>query len=84
MSRSVVREERTTFRRPTNVSLDDALVTDAKELGINISRACEAGLERQISEERNRRWKEDNREATEAYNAYIEKYGLPLERYRLF
>jgi antitoxin CcdA len=84
MSRSAVREAKTPFRRPTNISLDSAMIEDAKELGINISRACEQGLAKQISEERGRRWLEENREAIEASNAYVAEHGLPLEKYRLF
>jgi len=79
-----VREDRTAFRRPTNVTLDEQLVAAAKELGINLSRACEQGLSDAVSAERIRRWQEETREATEAYNEYIATYGLPLERYRQF
>lgn len=78
------RDEERVVRRATNISLDGELVDLARELGVNISRACEAGLAKTVSAERNRRWQEENREATEAYNDYIEKHGLPLERYRLF
>ena len=84
MSRSSVREGKTPFRRPTNISLDSAMIEDAKELGINISRACEQGLSEEIRAERNRRWKEENREAIEGWNAWVEEHGLPLERFRLF
>jgi antitoxin CcdA len=31
-------------RKATNLSLDEKLVAEAKELGVNLSRACEAGL----------------------------------------
>ncbi|MET4666765.1 type II toxin-antitoxin system CcdA family antitoxin [Sphingomonas sp. PvP056] len=79
-----VREDRTAFRRPTNVTLDEQLVASAKELGINVSRACEQGLSDAVSAERIRRWQEDNREATEAYTEYLATYGLPLERYSQF
>ncbi|WP_010186080.1 type II toxin-antitoxin system CcdA family antitoxin [Sphingomonas sp. PAMC 26605] len=81
---SRVREDRAAFRRPTNLSLDEQLVADAKALGINVSRACEVGLDAEIRAERNRRWKEENREATAAWAEYVETYGLPLERYRQF
>lgn len=81
---NAVREERTVPKRATNVSLDAKLVADAQALGINLSRACEEGLAKRISEEKNRRWREENQAATQAYNAYIEKYGLPLGRYRMF
>ena len=32
-------------RRPTNVTLQANLLAEAKQLGINISEACEAGLQ---------------------------------------
>ena len=84
MARYSVRETKAPFRRPTNISLDSAMIEDAKELGINISRACERGLSEEIRAERNRRWQEDNREAIEASNAYVAEHGLPLEKLRLF
>jgi len=84
MTRPAVREAKAPFRRPTNVSLDAAMIEDARELGINISRACEEGLAKQISEERGRRWKEENREAIAEWNAYVAEHGLPLERFRQF
>jgi len=71
-------------RRSTNVSLAADLVAEAKALEINVSRACEAGLEAALKEERGRRWIEENRAAAEASNAWVEKHGLPLARYRQF
>ena len=75
--------DRTPLRRkPTNVSLDAALVADAKSLGINLSRACETGLAAELKAERERQWREENAEAIASSNAYVEKYGLPLAKYR--
>lgn len=71
-------------RSATNVSLDRAYVTEARELGINISQACERGLVEVIKEARVARWLEENREALDGYNRYIGEHGLPLEKYRLF
>jgi antitoxin CcdA len=79
-----VREDRSAFRRPTNVSLDARLVDEAKELGINVSRASEDGLAREVRAERIRRFHEENREAFDEYNRYVAEHGLPLEEYRLF
>ena len=31
-----------------------------------------------------RKWAEDNADIINAYNAMVEKYGLPLEKYRMF
>jgi antitoxin CcdA len=33
-------------KRATNISLDTAMIAMAKELGINVSQACEKGLAR--------------------------------------
>ena len=71
-------------RKATNVSLAAKLVEEAKALDINLSRACEAGLEAALKDERKRRWQEENRVAAEASNAWVEKHGLPLARYRQF
>jgi antitoxin CcdA len=71
-------------RKSTNLSLAAELVEEAKELQINVSRACEAGLETALKEERKRRWVEENRPAMEAWGAWHEEHGLPLEKYRLF
>lgn len=80
----MTRRERVTARKATNLSLDVDLVADARELGINLSRACEEGLRKEIAAERGRRWQEENAAGIAASNAYVEKYGLPLEKYRMF
>ena len=64
-----LREDGQPFRRPTNVSLDAGLVREARELSINISRACEEGLAQSIREARARQWREANREAL----AFVER-----------
>lgn len=71
-------------RRATNVSLDQDAVAEAKSLGINVSRACEAGLRAEIRRVTEERWQVANREAMAASNAWVERRGLPLARYRPF
>ncbi|MDQ8755045.1 type II toxin-antitoxin system CcdA family antitoxin [Sphingosinicella sp. LHD-64] len=71
-------------KRATNVSLRSDLIDEAKKLGINISEACEQGLEKEVARSRREVWLEQNREAIEAANAWVEKHGLPLARYRQF
>ena len=73
-----------TRTRPTNVSLDASLVEEAKALGVNISLASARGLEEAVKEARGKRWLEENRDALDSYNAWVEANGLPLEKYRLF
>lgn len=71
-------------RKATNVTLDTSLVAEARRLGLNLSRACEEGLIRQIAEEQGRIWKQENRKALESSNAFVERCGLPLSHHRQF
>ena len=73
-----------TGRKPTNVSLNTVLVAEAKRLGLNISRACEEGLARQIAEERALQWKRENADSMASWNEWAERGGLPLRRQRQF
>jgi antitoxin CcdA len=84
MSRSSVREPGAAFRRPINLSIDSALIDEAKALDINLSRACEEGLREQIRSEKSARWLAENQAAVTDWNAYVAEHGLPLERYRVF
>ncbi|HET9811258.1 MAG TPA: type II toxin-antitoxin system CcdA family antitoxin [Sphingomicrobium sp.] len=71
-------------RTATNVSLDAELVAEAKDLRVNLSQASQLGVENAVKEARAKRWLEENREALESSNAWVEKNGLPLAKYRLF
>lgn len=71
-------------RRAANVSLNAQAIADARELGINISKACEQGLVAEISKARAERWKRENAEAIASSNEWVEKHGLPLAKYRMF
>lgn len=70
--------------KPTNVSLDAALVQEAKVLGINISQASNWGLEEAVKKARAEKWLKENREALESSNSWMEANGLPFAKYRLF
>ena len=71
-----------TTMRPTNVSLRTDLLDRAKALGINVSSACERGLELRISETEAQRWLEENRAAIQSSNAYVDAHDLPLAKHR--
>jgi len=73
-----------TPKKATNVSISEALLADAKELQINVSRAAEAGLDRAIAEKRAEIWLQENRDALQSSNDYVERNGLPLAKYRQF
>lgn len=67
-------------KRATNLSLDQALLKDARALGVNISAAAEQGVRQALREA----WLEENREAMEAWGQWVEENGLPLEMSRMF
>lgn len=71
-------------RKATNVSLESGLVEEARRLGINLSRACEAGLANEIARAHARQWQIDNAEALASSNEWVERNGLPLDRHRQF
>lgn len=63
-------------RKATNLSLDAALVKEAQELKLNLSRILEESLRQAVKDERGRRWVEENKAAFEALNRFHEKYGI--------
>lgn len=71
-------------RQRTNVTIDPEYVTEARALGINLSEAFERGLVAAIAEARAARWLEENREALDSSNTWVEANGLPLAGKRLF
>ena len=71
-------------RKPTNLSLDGALLNEAKALGINISRSAEAGIAEAVKLHKQEKWLKENASALASSNAYVEANGLPLERHRQF
>jgi antitoxin CcdA len=71
-------------RRATNVSLPAQLIEEARRLGINISQACEQGLEAQVRKSLRDAWLEENLPALEAWNEWIRENGIPYAEYRQF
>ena len=71
-------------RRATNVTLPVELLAQARVLGLNVSQACERGLEAEISRRQALQWKEQNREAFASSNDYVERHGIPLAKFRQF
>ena len=71
-------------RRATSMTLDAALLDEARALGVNVSRAAEEGILAQVRSERARRWKEENAAAIADYNKWIAENGVPLAQFRKF
>ncbi len=72
------------MRAKVNLSFDPDVVSEARALGLNMSRLAEDAVARAVKVERNRKWVEENHEALDAYSREIERDGLPLARHRQF
>ena len=75
---------RSTTKRPANLSIDAELLTIAKEVGVNISRSSEVGIQQAVNNKLRELWLQENKEALLSSNAFIEENGLPLEKFRSF
>nr|WP_255681942.1 type II toxin-antitoxin system CcdA family antitoxin [Luteimonas sp. BDR2-5] len=71
-------------KRPANLSINAALLDEAKALQINLSATLEKALEAEVRARRRERWLEENREAIEGYNAWVAENGVfsPMFRNR--
>ena len=72
------------MRTKVNLSIEAAVLREARALGVNMSRAAETAIAEAARLARNRRWREENRAALEAYAREIERDGPSLARYRSF
>ena len=71
-------------KRAANLTVDAALLDEAKALDLNLSATVEAGLREAVRSAKAARWLAENRAALESYNDWVAENGLPLERYRSF
>ena len=71
-------------KRATNLTIDPVLLDEARALNINLSATFEASLRDAVRKQKAAKWLEENRAALDGYNDWIEKNGLPLEKYRQF
>jgi len=73
-----------TSRRATNLSVSQSVLEEARSLEINLSRAAEDGIRQAVAAEKARRFRDEFADVIRSNNEYVEKHGLPLEKYRLF
>lgn len=71
-------------KKPTNVSVDETLLTAAKAHGINLSQTLEEALAAKLRRLEQEKWLEENREAIENHNRYTAKYGVFSDGRRRF
>lgn len=69
-----------TAQKKEGESLPCKLVEEARRLGVEMAGRSEDQVRRAVREA----WIAENRAAIDGWNAWVEKNGLPLERYRPF
>lgn len=74
----------TALKKLTNLSIDFALLAEAKDLNINLSKAAESGLRQEVARVKTGMWKKENASAIESSNRWVRARGLPLHQFRLF
>ena len=69
---------KTSKRRPINLTIREDILKDAKELKLNASKAAEHGIAQAIKEAKAQAWLEENKHALSAHNERIEEKGTLL------
>ena len=74
--------QRPVKKRAVNLFVDAELLDEARRMRINVSEALERRLRTIVRAEQEKRWLEENREAVESINAFIDRHGLLASRLR--
>ncbi len=72
------------MKRATNLSIDEELLLEARELDINLSRTLEDALQKLIRHKKAEQWKTDNKDALQTYDEHIERNGVFSDKFRSF
>ena len=71
-------------KKPTNLSINIELLTEARQLKINLSATLEQALEKEVRAAQRRKWLAENKKGMEACNALADRHGLFADKYRVF
>ena len=71
-------------KKPTNVSINSDLLTEAKKLKINLSATLETSLIELVSAKQRELWKQQNKAAINAYNQLVDENGVFSDEFRSF
>ncbi|SPJ25970.1 type II toxin-antitoxin system CcdA family antitoxin [Palleronia abyssalis] len=74
----------TPTRKSTSMTLDGAVLEEARRLGINISQTAEGGVIAAIRTKRSDAWRQENAGAIADYNAFVDANGVPLTEFCKF
>jgi antitoxin CcdA len=65
-------------KRAVNLSVRADLLDEARSYGTNLSALLESALETEHGRLRTERWREDNRDAIEGWNRWVDENGIPF------
>ena len=68
----------------TNLSIRADLVKRARAANLNLSSVMEAALEEALRVKERQAWLEENAEAIEGYNRFVQKHGIFSDDWRVF
>lgn len=71
-------------KKAVNLSVDAALLREAREQDINLSATLERALEVAVWQQRRERWRAENRSAIAAYNEQVDAQGTFGDTLRSF
>lgn len=71
-------------KKPTNLTINSDLLSQAKNLNINISSVLESALAAKLRQMMQSEWLEENSESIAYYNSHIETFGVFSDDFRTF
>jgi len=71
-------------KKPTNLTVNTDLLSQAKALNVNISSILESALIETLKQKKREKWLLDNADAIQSYNEVIEQNGLFSDGIRTF
>lgn len=71
-------------KKAVNLSVDAALLREARAQDINLSATLELALEAALRQHRRTRWLEENRHGIAAYNEQVDAHGAFADSLRSF
>lgn len=63
-------------KTPTELSVNRDLLEKARELGVDLASTLEEALALEVRRRHREAWREENREAIQAYNEHVAQHGV--------
>lgn len=71
-------------KKPTNLSINSDLLTKARDLNINLSATLEQALTEMLVKRQRELWLQENKQAIDSYNSFVEENGVFSDGMRSF